>query len=102
MNGTAHITLTGVSTYVQNSIYVLMNLQFKGQKKNLPQSPAFRENIARMANAVQCHSCQVIKIVMISGSQLSEFESVSQMSQVPGLSLLPLLSFCCENCQNCQ
>ena len=32
-----------------------------------------RKNIARIANAVQCHNfCQVTKIVMNSGSQLSE------------------------------
>ena len=41
------------------------------------------KNIARIANAVQCHNfnCQVTKIVMNSGSQLSVLLLVSQMSQ---------------------
>ena len=30
-------------------------------------------NIARIANAVQCHNCQVTKIVMNPGFQLSVF-----------------------------
>ena len=41
-------------------------------------------NIARIANAVTI-DCQVTKIVMNSGSQLSELSSVSQMSLVLGL-----------------
>ena len=40
----------------------------------------------RMLSSVTIN-CQVTKIFMNSGSQLSELLSVSQMSQVPGLSL---------------
>ena len=43
----------------------------------------------RMLSSVTIN-CQITKIVMISGSQLSELLSVSQMSQVSGLSLLLL------------
>ena len=43
----------------------------------------------RMLSSVTIN-CQITKIVMISGSQLSVLLSVSQMSQVSGLSLLLL------------
>ena len=43
----------------------------------------------RMLSSVTIN-CQITKIVMVSGSQLSELLSVSQMSQVSGLSLLLL------------
>ena len=50
---------------------------------------ALLKNIARIANAVQTGSvtinCQVTKIVMNLGSQLSELKSMSQRPQVSSI-----------------
>ena len=81
----------------RSRIFVMTTLLRKKEKGNLAKKTSQE---LRMLSSVTIN-CQVTKIFMNSGSQLSEL-SVSQMSQVPGLSLslslLLYVSFCCEHC----